>query len=91
MHREPEEAFREIYRQAKRIFTKLAGQVIRIEEKKPNELLSTASLLLSNSFNRIVSRYICFFYLCKLLSQRPCTVFLSVAFLSVLALFHLTY
>lgn len=61
MHREPEEAFREIYRQAKRIFTKLAGQVIRIEEKKPNELLSTASLLLSNSFNRIVSRYICFF------------------------------
>lgn len=61
MHREPEEAFREIYRQAKRIFAKLAGQVIRIEEKKPSELLSTASLLLSNSFNRIVSRYICFF------------------------------
>lgn len=72
----PEEAFREIYRQARRIFAKLAGQVINRVE-----LLSTASSLLSNSFNRIVSRHICFFYLCELLSQRPCTVFLSVAFL----------
>lgn len=34
----PEEAFREIYRQARRIFAKLAGQVIKIEEKEPSRI-----------------------------------------------------
>lgn len=82
----PEEAFREIYRQARRIFAKLAGQVINRVE-----LLSTASSLLSNSFNRIVSRHICFFISANFFLSDLALYFYRWHFFGVLALFHLTY